>query len=46
MGHPLPSESSCRSKVQKLAEQELLRFQSYLKNEEVFTVVDESEIDK
>ena len=25
MGHALPSESSCRSKVQKLAEQELLR---------------------
>ena len=46
MGHPLPSEFSCRSKVQKLAEQELLSLQSYLKNEEVFMVVDESEIDK
>ena len=46
MGHSLPYESLCRSKVKKLAEQELLRLQSYLKNEEVFMVVDESEIDK
>ena len=46
MGHPLPSESSRRSKVQKLAEQELLRLQSYLKNEEVFMVIGKSEIDK
>ena len=47
MGHTLPSESSCRSKVHKLAEQELLRLQSYLKNEEVFMdLADESEIDK
>ncbi|CAK8688417.1 unnamed protein product [Clavelina lepadiformis] len=46
LGHPLPSETACPSKVQKLADQEIQQLKNYLKDEDVFMVVDESEIDQ
>ena len=36
LGNPLPSEEKCRSKVEKLAEVEALRFKDYLKDQEMF----------
>ena len=44
LGNPLPSEGKCRSKVEKLAEEETLRLKDYLKDQEMFMVVDESDI--
>ena len=44
LGNPLPSEGKCRSKVEKLAEEEALRLNDYLKDQEMFMVVDESDI--
>ena len=44
LGNPLPSKEKCRSKVEKLAKEEALRLKDYLKNQEMFMVVDESEI--
>ena len=44
LGNPLPSEGKCRSKVEKLAEEEALRLKDYLKDQEMFMVVDESDI--
>ena len=44
LGNPLPSERKCRSKVEKLAEEEALRLKDYLKDQQMFMVVDESDI--
>ena len=44
LGNPLPSEGKCRSKVEKLAKKEALRLKDYLKDQEMFMVVDESDI--
>ena len=44
LGNPLPSQGKCRSKVEKLAEEEALRLKDYLKDQEMFMVVDENEI--
>ena len=43
LGISLPSKGKCRSKVEKLAE-EVLRLKDHLKDQEMFMVVDESEI--
>ena len=43
LGNPLPSEGKCRSKVEKLAKEEALRLKDYLKDQEMFMVVDESD---
>ena len=43
MGHPLPSESCCRSKVGKIASEET-RVKRLLKDKLVFLVVDEAEV--
>ena len=43
LGNPLPSEGKCRSKVEKLAEEETLQLKDYLKDQEIFMVVDESD---
>ena len=44
LGNPLPSEGKYRSKVEKLAKEEALRLKDYLKDQEMFMVVDESDI--
>ena len=44
LGNPLPSEGKCRSKVEKLAKKEASRLKCYLKDQEMFMVVDESDI--
>ena len=44
LGNPLPSEGKCRLKVEKLAKEEALRLKDYLKDQEMFMVVDESDI--
>ena len=44
LGNPLTSEGKCRSKVEKLAEEEALRLKDYLKDQEIFMVVDERDI--
>ena len=44
LGNPLPSEGKCRLKVEKLAEEETLRLKDHLKDQEMFMVVDESDI--
>ena len=44
LGNPLPSEEKCRSKVEKLAEEEALPMKDYLKYQEMFMVVDENDI--
>ena len=44
LGNPLFSEGKCRSKFEKLAEEEALRLKDYLKDQEMFMVVDESDI--
>ena len=44
LGNLLPSERKCRSKVEKLAEEEALRLKNYLKDQEMFMIVDESDI--
>ena len=43
LGNPLPSKEKCRLKVEKLAE-EALRLKDYLKDQEMFMVVDKSDI--
>ena len=44
LSNPLPSEGKCRLKVEKLAKEEALRLKDYLKDQEMFMVVDESVI--
>lgn len=45
LGDPLASETTCRAKVGKFAEEEALQLQEYSKNQEMFMVVDDSDID-
>ena len=44
LGNPLPSKRKYSSKVEKLAKEEVLRIKGHLKNQEMFIVVDESDI--
>lgn len=44
MGNPLPSQTTCWRKVQELGEKELEKVQVLIKDEEIFMVVDESDI--
>ena len=44
LGNPSTSEGKCRSKVEKLAKKEALQLKDYLKDQEMFIIVDESDI--
>ena len=46
LGNPLPSERKCRSKVEKLAEEKALRLKDFLKDQVMFMVVDESDLNE
>ena len=43
---PVPSESSCRSIVEKMADGEMHRIREVLKDKKVFIVIDESEVSR
>ena len=44
LNNPLSSEGKCRLKVEKLAEEKTLRLKDHLKDEKMFMVFDESDI--
>ena len=44
LGRPLPSESSLRSQVTVIADSEVTRIQNLLHGQQIFLVVDESDI--
>ena len=44
LGQPVPSESSCRAHVDKLAAEQMIRLKERLQNKNVFVVIGESEV--
>ncbi|MEL7308540.1 MAG: hypothetical protein AAGK05_12180, partial [Pseudomonadota bacterium] len=44
IGHPLPSEETCRTRIPKLYEEEILRVRAHVKEKPMFLIVDEADM--
>lgn len=44
IGHLLPSEDTCRSRISHLYNEEMIRIKEYVNEKEIFLVVDEAEV--